>query len=81
MRLIRARRQSEPIANRKEYHHQRGLIVGRGERVTFTPDGQRHAEKLGDPGELIKHYKIEDWNTYRIVCRGPENTLLTSTVF
>ncbi len=62
------------------YHHQRGLIVGRGERVTFTPDGQRHAEKNGDPGELIKHYKIEDWNTYRIVCRGPEITLYVNGV-
>jgi hypothetical protein len=55
------------------YHHQRGLIVGHGERVTFTPDGQRHAEKIGDPGELIKHYKIEDWNTYRIDCRAVDH--------
>jgi hypothetical protein len=62
------------------YHHQRGLIVGRGERVTFTADGKRQLEKIGDPQELIKVYKIEDWNTYRIVCRGPEITLYVNGV-
>ena len=62
------------------YHHQRGLIVGRGERVTFTAEGKRQAEKIGDPKELIKGYKVEDWNTYRIVCRGPEITLYVNGV-
>ena len=67
------------------YHHKRGLIVERGEKVTFTPEGKREAEKLADPKELLKTFKVNDWNTYRIVCRGPEiaiylnGTLLSHT--
>jgi hypothetical protein len=57
------------------YHHQRGLIVGRGEKVIFTAEGKREVDKIGDPKELIKVYKVGEWNTYRIVCRGPEITL------
>jgi HEAT repeat protein len=57
------------------YEHNRGLIAGRGERVSISSDGKRTAEKLGDAAELLKSYKFEDWNTYRILCRGPEITL------
>jgi hypothetical protein len=56
------------------------LIVGRGERVRFTAEGKREVEKIGDPNELIKGYKVEDWNTYRVVCRGPEITLYLNGV-
>jgi hypothetical protein len=62
------------------YHHARGLIVGRGEKVTFTAQGNREVEKIGDPKELIKAYKVEDWNTYRIVCRGPDIALYVNGV-
>ena len=62
------------------YHHKRGLIVGRGEQVNFTAEGKREVEKIGDPKELIKAYKVEDWNSYRIVCRGPEITLYVNGV-
>lgn len=54
------------------YHHKRGLIVGRGEKVTFTAEGKREVEKIGDPKELLKVFKPGDWNSYRVVCRGPE---------
>lgn len=57
------------------YEHRRGLIAGRGERVTLGPDGKREMQKLGDAAELARIYKQEDWNTYRILCRGPEITL------
>lgn len=62
------------------YHHERGLIVGRGENVTFTAAGQREVQKIGDPQELLKAFKVEDWNTYRIVCRGPEIKLYINGV-
>ena len=62
------------------YHHTRGLIAGRGERVTVAPDGSRTVEKLGDPAELLKSFRPADWNTYRIVCRGPEITLFVNEV-
>jgi len=57
------------------YHHKRGLIAGRGEKAVFGADGKKEVQKIGDPAELLKQYKKEDWNTYRIVCRGPEITL------
>ncbi len=57
------------------YEHNRGLIAGRGERVTIGPVGERVVQKLGDPAELLKTYKNEAWNTYRIICRGAEITL------
>jgi hypothetical protein len=57
------------------YHHARGLIAGRGTNVTIAADGKKTTEKLGDPAELLKSFKKVDWNTYRIICRGPEITL------
>lgn len=52
------------------YHHKRGLIAARGEEVTIAADGTKTVKKLGDPVELLKAYKKEDWNQYRVVCRG-----------
>lgn len=62
------------------YHHKYGLIAGRGEKSNFTTDGKKTVEPLGDPAELLKHYKPGDWNTYRIICRGPEITLFINDV-
>ncbi len=57
------------------YHHQRGLVAARGEEVTITADGQRQARTTGDPAELLKAFRKEDWNQCRITCRGPEITV------
>jgi HEAT repeat protein len=62
------------------YHHQYGLIAGRGEKSDFAADGTKSVEPLGDPAELLKHYKPGDWNTYRIICRGPGITLYVNDV-
>jgi hypothetical protein len=57
------------------YHHRRGLVAERGEKVTLATDGQRQATRVADAAELLKHYKAGDWNHYRILCRGPEITV------
>jgi hypothetical protein len=57
------------------YHHKRGLIAARGEKVTITTDGKKEVQKLGDAAELLKSFKPEAWNTYRIRCHGPEIVL------
>ena len=62
------------------YHHQRGLIGARGEKVTIGADGKKEVGKIGDPAELLKVYKREAWNTYRIICRGPDITLYVNGV-
>jgi hypothetical protein len=33
-------------------------------------DGQKSVENIGDAKELLKNFRQEDWNTYRVVCRG-----------
>ena len=43
--------------------------------VTIAADGKKSAERFADSAALQKLYKVEDWNTYRIVCKGPEITL------
>ena len=62
------------------YHHQRGLIAERGQKVTITADGKKETAKLGDSAELLKNFKKEDWNKYRIICRGPDITLYVNGV-
>ena len=62
------------------YHPKMHLIGGRGEKITLAADGKKEAQRFADSAELQKLYKIEDWNTYRIVCRGPEITLYVNGV-
>jgi len=62
------------------YHHQRGLIGARGEKVTIAADGSKQVQKIGDSDELLKSFKKEDWNQYRIICRGPDITLYVNGI-
>jgi len=62
------------------YHHARGLIGARGEKVTITADGKKEVQKIGDSAELLKVYKPGEWNTYRITCKGPDITLYVNTI-
>jgi hypothetical protein len=62
------------------YHHSRGLIAGRGDQAVFDADGKATTERIGDPAELLKRFRPGEWNTYRIVCRGPEITLYVNRV-
>lgn len=57
------------------YHHSRGLIAARGERVTITPAGEREVQKLSDLESVHAAFKVGEWNHYRIVCDGPDITL------
>jgi hypothetical protein len=57
------------------YHHTRGLIAGRGEKVTIAADGKKDVQVIGKPEELLAKFKKGEWNTYRIVCNGPAITL------
>jgi hypothetical protein len=62
------------------YHHARGLIAPRGSKVVIAADGSKIVEALGEPAALLKHFKKGDWNTYRIVCRGPDLSLYINDV-
>ncbi|BDS06605.1 hypothetical protein NT6N_16450 [Oceaniferula spumae] len=50
--------------------HGRALILERGTLTKISPQGKRHAIPFADPNSLEKHAKKDDWNTYRIFCRG-----------
>jgi hypothetical protein len=62
------------------YHHKRGLIGARGTKVTIGADGKKEVQKIGDSAELLKNFKKEDWNRYRIICQGPDITLYVNGV-
>lgn len=62
------------------YHHKYALVAGRGEKSNFAADGAKTVEPLGDPEKLLKHFKPGEWNTYRIICRGPAITLYVNDV-
>ena len=62
------------------YHHSRGLIAGRGEDATFAADGAKTVTAIGDPATLLKRFRQGDWNSYRVVCRGPEISLFVNGI-
>ncbi len=62
------------------YHPKMHLVGGRGEKVTLGVDGKKSTQRFADAAELQKVYKVEDWNSYRIICRGTEITLYVNDV-
>jgi type 1 glutamine amidotransferase len=51
----------------------RGILCLRGERVVIAADGaKKPGEPIGDPAQLQQGIKPGEWNTYRIVARGPK---------
>jgi hypothetical protein len=62
------------------YHHKRGLIAGRGEKVDIAADGKKQTGSIGKPDDLLKSFKKGDWNRYKIVCQGPKITLFVNDV-
>jgi hypothetical protein len=57
------------------FQHRRGGVAMRGEKAVIDEDGNKTVERLGDPAELQKQIKANDWNEYHIVARGPEIVL------
>ena len=52
------------------YQHERGLVAQRGQKVVIDSAGEKTITQFGDPAELLKVVKDNDWNTYRIVAKG-----------
>jgi hypothetical protein len=57
------------------FEHQRGGVSMRGQKTVIGEDGKKQVTPLGDPQELLKAVKKDDWNDYRVVARGSEITL------
>lgn len=62
------------------YHHKHKLVAERGEKVILSPEGTRTAKRFAEEDTLLEHYKKEDWNHYRIVCKGQKITLFLNGI-
>ncbi len=62
------------------YHHKLGLVAARGQSVRLAADGKKEIQVLGAPADLLKHFKQNDWNSYRVVCHGAEISLYLNDV-
>jgi len=48
----------------------REILVPRGRKVVINEDGKRiDAGAVGDPAEILKVYKENDWNDYHVIVR------------
>jgi len=50
--------------------HGRALLVERGSRVQFLPNGTRKVETFAPPNQYAVLFRENDWNDYRIVAVG-----------
>jgi hypothetical protein len=57
------------------FEHTRGGVSMRGQKTVIAEDGKKQVTPIGDPQELLKHVKKNDWNDYRVIARGRDMTL------
>ncbi len=57
------------------FEHTRGGVSMRGEKVVIDADATRHVTRIGDPDELLKRVRKQDWNSYRIIALGDQIVL------
>jgi hypothetical protein len=57
------------------FEHTRGGVSMRGQKTVIAEDGQKQVTPIGDPQQLLKHVKKNDWNDYRVIARGSDITL------
>jgi len=49
----------------------RGVLAERGEKVVIDEDGKRQVvEAVGDPAELLRAVKPQEWNDYTVIAKG-----------
>jgi len=57
------------------FQHRRGGVALRGEQVVIDADGKKTITAIGDPADLQKKIKPQQWNDYRVIARGNSVTL------
>lgn len=57
------------------FEHTRGGVAMRGQEVEIAANGAKVVRPLGDPAKLLREVRRGEWNTYRILARGPEIAL------
>lgn len=51
------------------------FLTARGATVTLNADGKKTEQRFADSQAIQSLYKAGEWNSYRLICRGPEITL------
>ncbi len=53
------------------YQHERGLVAERGQKVHIDSQGKKTIVTFGDAAELLKAVSAGEWNSYRVLAKGP----------
>ena len=62
------------------YHPKMHLVGGRGTCVAFDKGGAKSTWRFADAKALQQVYKVGAWNSYRVVCKGPEIAIYVNDV-
>lgn len=52
------------------FQHDRGGVVMRGFKSIIAPDGAKQEVPIAKPEDLLKVYKVNDWNEYEVAATG-----------
>ena len=53
------------------YQHERGLVAQRGQKVQIDREGKMTIATFAAADELLEKIERQQWNTYRILAKGP----------
>ncbi len=58
----------------------RGVCARRGQSVRFDADGSKSVLEVADGTKLLEHVRVQQWNHYTIVARGPSMSFAINDV-
>lgn len=62
------------------YQHERGLVAERGQKVQIDREGKRTIVTFADAEQLLKEVRQNEWNSYRILAKGPHVSMWINDV-
>ena len=62
------------------YQHERGLVAERGQKVNIDREGKQTIVTFADAEELLKGVHQKQWNSYRILAKGPHVSMWINDV-
>jgi hypothetical protein len=62
------------------YQHERGLVAQRGQKVHIDQEGKKTITTFADADELLKGVHRQQWNSYRILAKGPHVSMWINDV-
>lgn len=62
------------------YQHERGLVAQRGQKVHIDQEGKKTITTFADADELLRGVHQQQWNSYRILAKGPHVSMWINDV-